>query len=212
MKLTKYTHACIVLEEQGKKLIIDPGSFTADFGDTDDVAGVVITHIHADHFDPENLEAILSANPGIKVYTTPEVVEQWSDEHAVAVAAGESLQAGPFTLEFFGQKHTEIHSLKPVADNIGVMVNNTLYYPGDSFTQPERPVAVLALPASAPWLKTSESIDYLQAVKPSTFFFRTHDGLLSKNGTAVYDAWFNTAAQAFDYTYKPLEPGESVEL
>jgi L-ascorbate metabolism protein UlaG (beta-lactamase superfamily) len=33
MKLTKYTHACIVLEEQGEKLVIDPGGFTPEFGD-----------------------------------------------------------------------------------------------------------------------------------------------------------------------------------
>jgi L-ascorbate metabolism protein UlaG (beta-lactamase superfamily) len=32
MKLTKFQHACIVLEERGKKLIIDPGDSTPGFG------------------------------------------------------------------------------------------------------------------------------------------------------------------------------------
>lgn len=212
MKLTKYAHACLVLEEQGKKLIIDPGGFSKNFGDLDNILGVVITHIHGDHFDPDNLQAILMANPGVKIFTTPEVIAQWKDSHAEAVKAGDTQKVGPFNLEFFGEKHTEIHSLKPVADNIGVMINNSLYYPGDSLTVPDRPVPVLALPANAPWLKMSESIEFLKVINPTSFFFRTHDDLLSDNGKMVYDTWFDTAAETFGYTFKPLNPGQSIDI
>jgi hypothetical protein len=158
------------------------------------------------------LQAILAANPDVKIFTTPEVTKQWKDARAVVAKTGDTQQAGPFNLEFFGEKHAEIHSLKPVADNIGVMINSSVYYPGDSLTTPDRPVSILALPANAPWLKMSESIEFLKAIAPASCFFRTHDGLLSDNGKTVYDTWLNTAAEAFGLTYKPLEPGESIEI
>ncbi len=76
MQLTKLTHACLVLEEQGQRLIIDPGVWTEDLKDFSDIVGVVITHAHADHFSAEHVAAILRANPTVKIYTTSEVVEQ----------------------------------------------------------------------------------------------------------------------------------------
>jgi len=212
MKLTKYTHSCLVLEEQGKKLIIDPGEFTPEFGDAENVAAVVVTHAHPDHFSPEKLDGILARNPDAKLFTTEEVKQQFDKTNVVTPKAGDRITIGPFSLEFFGGKHTEIHSLKPVAQNVGILISDTLYYPGDSLVAPERPVNVLALPASAPWLKMSEALNFLQAVRPGAFFFRTHDAILSDDGKLIYDNWFKTAAEVFGLAYKPLEPGQSVEL
>ncbi len=212
MKLTKYTHSCLVLEEQGKKLIIDPGEFTPEFGDAENVAAVVVTHIHPDHFSAGKLEEIFARNPDATLFTTEEVKQQFGKPNAVTPKIGGRITIGPFGLEFFGGRHAEIHSLKPVAQNISVLINDTLYYPGDSLAAPERPVNILAMPAVAPWLKMSEAIEFLQTVKPEAFFFRTHDALLSDDGKLVYDTWFKTAAEAFGLAYKPLEPGQSIEL
>lgn len=212
MKLTKYAHACLALEEQGKKLVIDPGNLTPEFGALDNIVAVVVTHIHGDHFEPKHLDAIVAANPDVQIFTTPEIVKAWGHAHVTAAKASQTQQVGPFKLEFFGEKHALIHSLKPIAQNIGVMVNDTLFYTGDALTLPERPVPVLALTANAPWLKVSDSIEYLKTVQPSNFFFRTHDELLSANGKMVYDVWFNTAAEAYKLTFKPLEAGQSVEI
>lgn len=212
MKLTKYGHACLVLEEQGKKLIIDPGEFTPDFGDVSNVVAIVVTHVHADHLSAKNLKRILAENSEAAVFTTQEVTSEWGDLRAQIAKAGMVQETGPFKLEFFGGQHAEIHAMKPVAQNVGVLINDTLYYPGDSLTVPERPVNILAIPASAPWLKMSEALDFLQTVRPESFFFRTHDDLLSDNGKLVYDTWFKMAAEAFGMAYKPLEPGQSVEI
>ena len=65
MKLTKYEHACVVLEDQGQKLVIDPGMFSPDFNDLRDITALVITHQHGDHFDLRNIENIVAANPGV---------------------------------------------------------------------------------------------------------------------------------------------------
>lgn len=212
MKLTKYTHSCLVLEEQGKKLIIDPGAWTPDFGDAKNVAAVVVTHVHADHFSADNLAAIFAKNPEAKLFTTEEVKAQFDKPNVVTPKAGDRVTIGPFTLEFFGGQHAEIDPLKPAAENIGVLINDNLYHPGDALTLPERPVKVLSLPSSAPWSKMSQTIQFLQDVNPSKFFFPSHDGLLSENGKGTYNFWLNIAAEAYNFKLNVLNAGDSVEI
>ncbi|MFP3381565.1 hypothetical protein SB767_35190, partial [Bacillus sp. SIMBA_069] len=80
-----------------------------------------------------------------------------SDFDITVVHPGDSVEAGPFSLRFFGGRHAVIHESIPVVDNVGVLVNDTLYYAGDSFSIPEGvEVDVLAAPAGAPWMKIAE--------------------------------------------------------
>lgn len=211
MKLTKYGHACIVLEEQGKKLVIDPGEFTESFGDAGNVAAVVVTHVHGDHMEPKHLEAIVAANPGVKVFTTPEAAKEWGDPHAQAVKAGEEQAAGPFSLKFYGELHNAVHAEWPQNQNVGVMVNGLFYYPGDSFVKPDGEVKILAVPAGAPWLKTGESINFVKEINPG-LFFRTHDGLWNEKGLATTDRWLSMASEKFGPKYQALNPGDSIEF
>lgn len=202
----------MVLEEQGKKLIIDPGEFTADFGPLDNVAAVVVTHEHGDHFLPEHLQRIVQANPDVVVFTTPEIVDQWKDPHGKAVHAYEDHQIGPFKLRFFGETHAEIHSDFPRPQNTGVLVNDSFYYPGDSFVEPDHDIAVLAIPVGAPWLKVGECMDFFAHTTPKIRGFRTHDALLSERGLGSTDAWLTKTAEAHHLTYAPLHIGESFEF
>lgn len=211
MKLTKYGHACVVLEEQGKKLIIDPGEFTEEFGEPDNIVAVVITHVHGDHWSAKHLQAIFAANPQAKLFAPSEAAEAAGHAAVAGMEDGQQAAAGPFTLAFFGKLHAEIHPSVPRPQNIGVLVNGTFYYPGDSFTQPGQAVAVLAVPASAPWLKISEAIDFVRAVKPKRCF-RTHDGLLSERGLATTDKWLSFAVEPLQSTYSALQPGTSIEV
>lgn len=55
-------------------------------------------------------------------------------------------------------------------ENTGYFIDEKLFYPGDAFTDPGRPIDVLALPVAGPWVKISESVDYALALKPRTVF------------------------------------------
>jgi hypothetical protein len=71
--------------------------------------------------------------------------------------------------------------------NLGYLINESLYHPGDSFDVPEgAQVQTLFVPVSAPWLKTAESIEFVRAVAPGRAF-ALHDSLDSPNGKAVVD-------------------------
>ena len=74
MKLTKLEHAALILELHGQKLFIDPGSFTDPVLDPVSAAAIVITHEHADHWTPAQLNRILALNPGIPIYGPAGVV------------------------------------------------------------------------------------------------------------------------------------------
>ena len=94
-------------------------------------------------------------------------------------------------------------------DNVGVMVNQTLFYPGDSYTIPDSNVAVLACPASAPWLKISDVMDFLSAVGASKVF-PTHNALLSEQGHGLYNARIKEVTEKAGGDFHYLEVGQSL--
>ena len=68
MHITKLGHCCLVLEENGVKILTDPGSFTTE--PVKAVTGIniiLITHEHTDHYHIESIEAVLKNNPGAVV-------------------------------------------------------------------------------------------------------------------------------------------------
>jgi L-ascorbate metabolism protein UlaG (beta-lactamase superfamily) len=210
MKITKFEHACIVIEEQGQSLVIDPGDYTRELGDLQNVAAVVFTHVHGDHYGAANLAAILKANPNAKVFGTHEVAA--AAPNTTAVDAGQTVAAGPFKLAFFGGRHALVYKDTPQNENVGVMVNDRFYYPGDSFDTPNGlPVEILALPVSGPWMKTGEALEFIEAIKPSKLCIPTHDALLSPLGMKMFEGRAPSICAEFGATFKVLQPGESTE-
>lgn len=203
MQLTKYEHACFTLEKDEQLLVIDPGEFSSDFIAPEHVIGVVITHEHVDHFDNERLSAILDKNPEAIVIGPEAVTSKIEAFETKTVVAGDIIELGPFTLEFFGGEHATIHPMIPVITNVGVLVNELLYYPGDSFTVPYKSVDTLALPVAAPWLKISEVMDFLAEVHPR-LAFPTHDAILSNIGKEITDARLEDIANELDILYQRL--------
>ncbi len=210
MKLTKYAHACFTLEKDGQALVVDPGEWSTDFELPRSVVGVVITHQHPDHFDQALLQRIMAANPEAVLFADASVTAQVEDLPTRAVAAGEHITAMSFELEFFGGEHALIHTTLPRVANLGVMIDGAVYYPGDSFTLPGKPVSTLLVPVSAPWLKVGEVLDFVAAVHPGRCI-PTHDAILSPVGKALLDRLVSTATTTAGSDYQRLD-GQSIVL
>lgn len=211
MNITKREHACLVVEHDAATLVIDPGTYTEPFV-VDALAAIVVTHEHSDHVTREHLDRLLAhASGAVELFAPAGVAAAHPDYPWQIVDAGDVRTAGPFALAFSGGHHATIHRSIPVIDNVGVFVNETLYYPGDSFTVPSSDVPVLAVPASAPWLKIGEVIDYLDAVKPR-HAFPTHERVNSDIGNAMANARITSAVEAHGGRVTVLQPGESLEL
>lgn len=211
MQITKHGHACLVLEDSGKKLVIDAGSYTDPLENLTDVVAVVATHVHDDHVLEAQLDRILAANPGIQIFTTPEAAKRLDGYETVVVYHGDHYPVGPFTLEFFGDLHAVIHDSYPRFENRGVLVNDTLYYPGDSFVTPDRPVACLAVPTSGPWMKIAEVIDFINEVKPQKSF-ATHNALNSDKGNVLANSRVKMTTEANGGEYLSIADGASFSL
>jgi L-ascorbate metabolism protein UlaG (beta-lactamase superfamily) len=212
MRITKHEHSCVVIETGGQKLIIDPGSLTTALTGFKGVAGIVITHEHADHWTAEQLRRILEFNKDAPIFGPAGVAAAASGFDITVVGNGDTAAVGPFSLRFFGGKHAVIHASIPVVDNIGVLVNDEFYYAGDSFTIPDGvTVGTLAVPAGAPWMKIAEAMDYVLAVKPERTF-PTHEMGLSVTGKGLSNQRIQQVTEVNGGQFFALEPTESIDL
>ncbi len=211
MKLTKYEHACMVIQKGDSCLVIDPGGFTTPLTDLDGVVGIVITHEHADHWTAEQLTRILDRNKGARIFGPAGVVAAAPDFTIERVAAGDVIEVDPFTLKFFGEKHAIIHSSIPIVDNVAVLVDDTFYYAGDSYTVPGVEVGTLAVPVGAPWLKIGDVIDFVEAIKPRKAL-PVHEAVLSVIGKNMANGRVEAATTRNGGEFFALETEESLEL
>ncbi|WP_433677201.1 MBL fold metallo-hydrolase [Microbacterium gorillae] len=211
MRITKYEHATVVLDKDGESLIIDPGTFLASLTEIPRTAAIVLTHQHEDHWSPRTLDQILATNPGIPIFGPAGVAAAATGYDITVVAPGDTVQAGPFVLRFFGGVHAEIHRSIPLIDNVGVLVDDAFYYPGDSYAAPGVPVKLLAAPLGAPWLKISDAIDFVLEVAPREAF-GTHDMTLSTIGRTMHRGRLTWATEQGGGTFHELDPGDSITI
>lgn len=210
MKITKFTHACLKLENNSRRIWIDPGNFTKDFL-PEKAEAVVITHLHDDHCHKPNIKKLLELSPDTKIFSTAEVKEKLEGLEVTVVRHGDLHELDGFSLEFFGDLHQEIHRSIPLVQNTAVMVNKQFYYPGDSYTPPEYRPEMLAVPASAPWLKIADVIDYLNLVKPKKAF-PTHNALLSEIGHNLQNSRIQQIVEEHKGEFRYLQPGDFWDL
>jgi L-ascorbate metabolism protein UlaG (beta-lactamase superfamily) len=185
MRITKFGHCCLLIEEKGLRMLTDPGAWSAGFENLTDIHVVLITHEHPDHLHAESLKKVLEKNLQAKIITNTAVKNIVAKEGLVAetLEHGQSATEQGVLLEGIGEKHAVIYSAIPQVQNTGYFIGGRLFYPGDALTDPKRAVEILALPVTGPWLTIGESVDYALALKPAACF-PVHDGNLKFPGIA----------------------------
>jgi L-ascorbate metabolism protein UlaG (beta-lactamase superfamily) len=212
MELTKHGHACVVLKDGDRRIVVDPGAFT-DPGALEGASAVLITHEHFDHFAPEPLRAALDADPALEVWTNKSVAAQLEGlgGRVHVVGHGDAVSVAGFDVHVHGELHAVIHPDIPRITNVGFLIGGQVFHPGDALTVPDEPVATLLLPVHAPWSKVAEVIDYVRAVDADQAY-AVHDGLLNDNGLAVVGGMLGERGPGTPTPYSRLAPGDSVEL
>ena len=207
MKITKLEHSGIIIEKDEKQIIFDPVEFSEKIPKLENVVAIVITHKHSDHLQPEVIAKIQNDNPQAKIFTTNDVAPFIDD--AIIVKGGDSIETDGFRLDFFGKDHAAIIPGQIPCENIGVVVDDEIVNPGDSFDLPNKEIKVLLVAISAPWLKIVEPMKYVESARPN-IVIPVHDALLSRLGESISGNWMKKACDGVGAEYKELMPGESV--
>lgn len=198
MRIIKYGHACVRLElGDGGVLVIDPGIWS----EGEALAGadvVLVTHEHNDHVDPRLLtgaDVLVYAPEGADLEGVP----------FMPLHSGDVLMAGGARIRAVGGPHAAAYGALPDCLNLGYVIDDYLYHPGDALRLPGGPINTLLLPMQASWLKTSEAIDFARAVKPDRAL-AIHDAQLNERGIEGLTGWFTRTLGAYSW----LPPGKAL--
>lgn len=212
MELTKHGHACVVLTMGGSRLVIDPGSYTAPDA-ADGATSVLITHEHLDHFQAERLLAALENDPALTIWTNPAVAEKLGDHRGRVRGVGQddAFAVGDFDVKVFGEWHAVIHPDIPRVRNIGFLVDDVVFHPGDAYTVPGVAIDTLLTPLYSPWSSVTGLVDWVREVRPRQTF-SVHDAGLNDIGHAMMNRFLGPTGPGTGATHRQLELHERVQL
>jgi len=152
VELTKHEHACVAFEKEGASFVIDPGAFSPNAADIISGAGaILLTHEHFDHVHEAAINAALAARPDLRVYAPASLAGTFGAHSGqfTAVSAGDELKVAGFTVSVHGTTHASIHADIPGVPNVGYLIDETVYHPGDAYFVPEVNVGTLLLPTTS---------------------------------------------------------------
>lgn len=204
MQITHFGHSCMLVELDGTRILFDPGNFSHGFDGISGLDAILITHQHPDHCDVARLPDLVAANPDAVLFADPQTTAQLTRDDVAgdwtAAAPGGQVEIGSITARFTGGRHAVIHPEIPVIDNVAYVLSTSstpgaFMHPGDSFYIPFEEVDVLALPSAAPWMKLSESVDYLRAMAPRVAV-PIHQAILADAGTGIHYGRLNDMKDA----------------
>ncbi|HEY7113752.1 MAG TPA: MBL fold metallo-hydrolase [Thermoanaerobaculia bacterium] len=220
MRITKYIHSCLLIEANGDRILVDPGTFTFRGGDvTPDTFGAVsavfVTHDHADHVDDDAVKAILARNPAAVLFTNSEARAAFARRGLEAAIFEEGVKTiGRMPIRAVPAPHASMLGAVP-PKNVAYVIGETLLVPGDSYASGMdscRGVPVLALPIAAPWAKELETAAFAERIAPKVIL-PIHDGFVKEAFLAGrhqnFEKYFASRGIAFRSLVKP---GDSAEL
>lgn len=208
MHISKHNHSCLLIKDQGKVVLIDPGNFTYQeralkTSDLTRLDYMLITHEHQDHMDVSFIKELVAKFPQVKIITTNSAVALLAKEDIKASATEDEL------INVMPAPHEKIWMGNPV-ENIMITIFDRLSHPGDSLTF-DKTAEILALPIAAPWGSTTWAVEVAEKLKPK-IIIPIHDWLLKDTVRR------NTHQRLADYFAKqairfiPLENNQIIEL
>ncbi len=183
MKITKYIHSCLLLENGTDRILFDPGKFSFAEGKVTPeqftgIGTIILTHYHPDHIDEDALETIIENNPGVEVLVNAEIHEKLAANNIdTRVFENGVLSQSGFTIEAVSAPHEKILA-DSIPQNTAYIVNDIFVHPGDSLSQslyPHKGTKILALPVMAPWGTELQIYDFAVRMAPE-IVIPIHDG------------------------------------
>lgn len=183
MKITKFIHSCLLLENDTSKILFDPGKFSfaeglVKPGQFRGLNSIILTHFHPDHIDIDALETIIANNPDVEVMANSEIHHKLAEEDIQSrVFERGTIQIDDFKLEAIDAPHEKLLA-DTIPQNTAYLVNNAFLHPGDSLSQNllvHKGIKLLGLPIMAPWTTELKVYEFAVRMAPQTVL-PIHDG------------------------------------
>lgn len=214
MKITKFGHCCLLIDDKGLRILTDPGAYTTAQNDIKGIDVVLITHEHIDHFHIDSVKKILENNPDTKIITNSAVSTLLEKENIFGpqvVEDGQKFEYKNILFCGFGTEHEEIYKERGKVMNTGYMIAEKLYYPGDSFFIPDLKVDVLAMPVGGGWLRIRDAINFALKIQPQVVF-PVHDIMYNEIGIAITKRHPKDVLEENGIDFISLEIGKEYEF
>jgi L-ascorbate metabolism protein UlaG (beta-lactamase superfamily) len=219
MRIEKYVHSCLLLSLEGTRMLFDPGKFSfvdhrVDPHRFQRLDGIVLTHGHPDHLDPDALAIIVKAT-GAMLYGNEQIAAKLQCTGlAVTVVNDAEFSVGAFHLKPLAVKHAPILS-DQIPKVTAFLVNDHFLNPGDSFDRALdrfKGVETMALPVMAPFLTEIDAMAFAQRLAPH-HVIPVHDGYARdyflKQRYDAYEPYMQRAGIAF---HRLEEVGQGITL
>lgn len=180
MKITKLIHACILIEEDGLKILIDPGDFSwrsdrfrVFIDGLESLDYVVYTHSHYDHFSEDIAKLIKDKFKNIQFMGDEETSEKLKKLNIDCSTESND------TIELIYSKHEQFFPGTTMCKHLHVKIFNKLLHTGDSMGGIKE-AEITALPIYGPWEKGTiyDFLDLAIKLKPG-YILPIHDWMLT---------------------------------
>lgn len=213
MRLSKYLHSCLLIEDNQKTVLIDPGSFTyQEHALTTDMLSkldyMLITHEHADHMSILFIKQLVAKFPDVQLLSNPSVAQILAKEH-IAVHTDLSTLPSDVDIRFEDVSHGRIFD-RETPQHVLFEVFGRLTHPGDSIDF-ERSLDILALPLIGPSWMITQAAEKAVALKPKTVI-PIHDHHWRDNFRKEYYQRLEAFFKEKGIEFKPLESGATFEV
>ena len=211
MKVTKFPQSCLVVENGGHKIVIDPGTQFLDAHSVDELKGVeavLYTHQHSDHYDPKIAETLLVQ--GAVVFANPATAEVIGGDKTTVVNDGDEFMAGGFTVQARELPHCPLVDGSPGPQNTGYVVDGVLFHPGDGKELAGLQIDNLALPITGPDISIFDAVSFAKQVKAKVVIPIHYTAIPFDPN--VFAAYADKGGSATGFEIRVLADGESTEL
>lgn len=162
MKLTRYFQSCLMVEDSGARVLIDPSAQDAkNFDKFGKLDAVLYTHEHGDHFDPELAEKFAAA--GVKLYANASTAKQMKTQPTI-VADSQSIEVSGLKIQAKELPHCLMVDGSTSVQNTGYLLNEKLFHPGDGANLAGLSVEVLAVPLNGPDISLHDAYAFTMQV------------------------------------------------
>lgn len=210
MKLTKFAHSCVLVEDQGMTVLFDPGTFSwnsgsVDMGSLPEVHKIIVSHRHPDHCAEPFVRALVQQFPDA-VWFAPDDAEA----DLMAWGVSQVMRQSSGNVQVAQVNHAPVEPFGVQVQNLVTNLSGRVTHPGDTHDFVEAG-DVLLLPVQAPWGTTIRAIELVQNLKPK-YVLPIHDWMWNEEWRQnCYDRFEQIFAGTDTKFLRPVD-GQAIEV